>query len=289
MNGKLWGGIPDLQDVGIDIIDRLAEKRFAATVEAEEAATFVVEKISEDDWKRCKKFNTKSHPKAFLVTAIRNLLEDYSRHKFGRPRPPEWLRALGKLSIELWSELCLERRSIAEVIHRYEQRKFEDIELVKDKSKEIKRELPNCGKQGFEEVNVDDFSSIEGSISEASSLPEQEGLSVLLLLTASLVGADQATRMYQPEKLDKAKELLDKYSSEFAAVRKELVFEDEETIILKMHYIDGVSFTKVAEALNMTRYKAKTIEGSCLERIHKAFTAAGIELESLLRLLNKDD
>jgi len=285
MNGTLWGGIPDLQDVGLEVIDHLAAKRFTTTVVAEEAATFVVEKISEDNWKRCDSIVGKTRPKAFLLSIICNLLEDYSRRKYGRPRPPEWLRVLGSLSVKLWTELCVERRSLAEVIHRYEQKKFEDIDLVREKAAEIKRELPNCGKVGFEEVSVDDMSSFAGDLNDMPAVPQQEVLSVLLLLTASLVDPEQGDRMYEPDKLLKARDVLDKYSAEFAAVRKELIFDNDEKIVIKMHYIDGVSVTKVAEALNTTRYKVKTIERYCLDRIHKAFVTAGIDLESLLRLV----
>ena len=95
-----------------DLINRLAVRRFGTATLAEEAALFVMNGLAADSWHRVKAHTGKGSFKSFLASLSWRLLEDFSRKRFGRVRPPLWIKKLGGIWSLLFSLLCLERFSV---------------------------------------------------------------------------------------------------------------------------------------------------------------------------------
>jgi len=145
---------------GLTIIDKISAIKFTRAAEAEEAAAFVLDKLSENNWKRCASYKGNAQPQTYLVRITKNLLEDFRRKKYGRPRPPKWLKDSGKTWVDLWSELCKEGRSHQEIIRRFMQ-KGHDGDWIKGTIRVIKARIPSCGQKLFEAENFADISSIK--------------------------------------------------------------------------------------------------------------------------------
>jgi len=69
-------------------LDQLAAKRFGAGGLAEEAGNYVIEQLSNDNWASLTSFKGQCKPETYLHTVTNNYLEEFSRKRFGRPRPP---------------------------------------------------------------------------------------------------------------------------------------------------------------------------------------------------------
>ncbi|MAZ65596.1 MAG: hypothetical protein CMF25_00610 [Kangiellaceae bacterium] len=78
----------DPQHNWIDRLDKMALRRFFDENVAMEAMAFVFERLKKDNYAKLNKFQGKSQPSTFLISVVRNLLEDYADHRFGTCEPP---------------------------------------------------------------------------------------------------------------------------------------------------------------------------------------------------------
>ncbi|WP_228854989.1 RNA polymerase sigma factor [Desulfomarina profundi] len=96
-------------------INRMAVRRFGDTVLAEEAALSVMERLEEDNWKRVRAYCGKATFSTYLQVLTGRILEDFARSRFGRVRPPSWVKVLGGCGVSCfphfaWSGCrCLKR------------------------------------------------------------------------------------------------------------------------------------------------------------------------------------
>jgi len=119
-------------------LDKLAARRFGAGGLAEEASTYVINRLSENDWAVLSKFQGQSKPATYLYTVVCNFLEEFSRERFGRPRPPEWIKRQGELWIQIWRAVCLERQEIETIVDRYSDDGCGDAKAIRKIAKTIK-------------------------------------------------------------------------------------------------------------------------------------------------------
>lgn len=320
MNNDDFGVWPEAilgrEGEGLKLIDKISAIRFTRPAEAEEAAAFVLDKLSENRWKRCTSYNGKAQPKTYLVRLTKNLLEDFSRKKYGRPRPPKWVQDSGKTWVDLWTELCKEGRPNVEIVPRFMQRGH-DRDWIKDTIKVIKARIPSCGQKLFEAVGVDDISSIKNpnyfdengtaTVTELSSghgvftsnlenslvtEPKeysytQQGMAEaeLLLMVYTIAEAVPSPQPFNADNLPSPNTTLEQKSSGLATLGQALVFKDLERCVLKMRFRDGLSIAAVAKALNKKPYDVTVLEDACLKRIREAAIAASLDFESLLEQL----
>jgi DNA-directed RNA polymerase specialized sigma24 family protein len=278
---------------GLQLIDSLAQQRFNPGVLAEEAATYVIERLADNSWQRCAHFKGKSQVKTFLHSLIVNLLEEFSRTRFGRPRPPAWLQRQGEIWIKIWKQLCLERQTLPELLQRYEQTDLYQSGWIKQVASVIKARIPNCGEYRFEAQTVDDIASVaDSAINEQTSKSTADHLSnykfelqaeteVFLVLRAVL--QEQPTSEIFSE--DKAKALniqIGNQCDRLNELREALVLSDEEIVVLRMVYADGLSKTAVSRVLGLPSHQAGMIANKALRRIRSAIANCELDLASLL-------
>lgn len=297
---------------GLITIDKIAAKRFSRPAEAEEAATFVLDKLSENGWKRCVNYKGNAQPQTYLVRLTQNLLEDFSRKKYGRPRPPTWLQESGNTWVQLWTELCKEGRSQQELILRFVQRGHEH-DWIKGTIKVIKARIPNCGQKVFEAESYDSITSninpyndegdtdggshtsyghgdyvstVENNFIEAhketsyvqQGMAEDELLQMVYCIADVMPNAD----MFDDKNIASLNSSPIQKSVALANLGQALMFKDLERTVLKMRFKDGLSTSAVAKALQLKAYNVTKIETACLKRIRDAAIAVGLDFESLL-------
>lgn len=86
-------------------LSKMAQTTIIDDVVAEEAVTFVINKISENNWERCQSYSGRSAPETFLQSVCSNLIIDFHRKVYGGERPPEWLKKRQNLGNRLERDL----------------------------------------------------------------------------------------------------------------------------------------------------------------------------------------
>lgn len=257
----------------MDKLRERADKRFGETALSEEAYTFAFGKLIDPDWQdsRAQQFKQKRNcsPQGFLFKSYRNLLEDYSRAKFGRPRPPAWLNRMGPLWVKIYKLLCLERLTSDAILFRLQTEIEKAVEtIVEEAVIVIRSKVTNCGAKTGEIPH--DFSQSESSdwpgtnktatIEEKISSQTLQGImSALCAVLSQAVGGG----MQQCE-------ISSAVLKEAAAFSLDLT--PDEKLLLRMVYQDGHS---VAEAARRLDEKEHTVR----RRIKKAVVSLRGQLE----------
>lgn len=245
-----------------DLVNRLATKRFRREETAEEAALYVLDKLSEDDWRRLRVFEGKSKFTTFLSSVIFRLLEDYARVRFGRITPPKWIKELGGIWLTLFRLLCLERFSFHDAMI-----KMQDIRRdVSEKSIEASAEhllakLPNCGKS-VQKEEYDDAAYDEDDGILAAEAKEKDLL--VQAVSREIFGEFQSNRENQL-----IKKLL----------HNRLQLDPEEQLLLRLRFHEGISVVEIGRILGLNRFQVNGRLRRILEKVRTHFQRAGCEEE----------
>jgi RNA polymerase sigma factor (sigma-70 family) len=261
-------------------ITKVAVKRFGDDVLSEECASFVLEGLASDNWKRCQAFKGQSKPTTFLYTIASNLVEEFARKKFGRPRPPTWLKNQGDLWVALWKAICLERQFVASVVDRFCQNGLRTAATIEHSITVIKARIPSCGQPGFCERSYDEIEELSDRSGMATSANnnymegETEVLNTVRVTLESIMSE-------HPAQLAEVEENGEQSSFDISALRKLLSLTDQERVLLRMIYFDGVSKQKAAVAIGLPPHKGGRVVNAVLSRIQKAVSDCGLDFDSL--------
>ena len=255
-----------------ELINRLAGRRFPQQEIAEEAALFVMDGLSHDDWRRLRSFEERSSWPTFIATLTLRLLEDFSRHRFGRVQPPLWVRRLGGIWTTLFRLLCLERYSPSEAAHMIADRYPGQTQTAEEAAYRLLGEIPNCGERRGEQAEFDEnitpAASEEDCSVQEQDLEQDERNQMLAALGRILFdgsGSEAAPRLMQ--------RLMD----------NPLNLEPKDRLLLKLCYRDGVGVAEAGRMLGWNRHQVHGRLRRLLARLRQQVAEAGVEEE--LRLL----
>lgn len=263
-------------------LERQAARRFSDAATAEEAVTFVLDRLAADDWQRCRRFSGRSRPHTFLFSVAGHLLEEFARSRYGRIRPPAWLQRQGELWVELWRRICLERALVPQVVERLSAGGRHDPSLLNRIVQTIKARLPWCGAADMpipaeyvaaDGSVVDRLEQTPGATLE-DALDSEQREETLATLAALLSDESNTLRQIPGAALARSRELLD--------------LSAEEILILRLHFQEGLALTAVAAALGVPRHQPGRQMKRALAKIRAALTAAGIDLAAALDTLDID-
>lgn len=255
-------------------LEKHALRRFIEPITAEEACSFVLDKLSEDDWARCKTFKGQAQPATFLYSLSARLFEEFSRQRYGRARPPVWLQQQGDFWVRLWKSICLERHSPESVIDKLCRNGRFDTAIVKNIIRTIKARLPWCGVSHLPVPT--EFLSEEGaelSLLDANSAGDslEDALAQNHLReTLATLGA----------LLDDTEALADIESDALQRARQSLSLDGESLLMLRLHFQEGLSFSAIARALGVPNHQPGRQIKRSLGEIHTALEQAGLHLRS---------
>lgn len=273
----------------MDAIDRLAGKRFGEGSLAQEASTYVIEYLSADDWQRCQSFKGNAKPKTFLVTLASNAIEEFSRKRFGRPRPPTWLQDLGDMWVKLWRSLCLERQPLAALVDRFCHKGFREPEAVNQAAKVIKARIPTCGQSSRDSETVDDIDMLSDQVQAqdddcCGEQPEFENPfeAELMMMIRAIVNPEPETDDFRDAGSASIDRLAGQQKAMLEELRAALALTDQEKIMLRMIFVEGLSKSATSKAMGLPAHQAGRIVNDVLQRIGEALQACGLDLESLL-------
>jgi RNA polymerase sigma factor (sigma-70 family) len=253
-----------------DLINRLAVRRFGTRPLAEEAALFVMDSLAADSWQRLQDHSGKGSFKSYLASLSWRLLEDFSRKRFGRVRPPLWIRKLGGMWSLLFSLLCLQRLSLVEAVESASCRfPVWEKEGIEDAALSLLARIPQCGKQQGLEISFEENDS-PGSDSSPEQLVEKEEQEHLFaVLFGQLLGKEHDYEM--PEAFG-------------SLLTDTIELQPQERLLLKLLYQDNVGVKRAGKLLDMNRDQINGRLRRLLGRLRKDFQDMGLEKE-LLELL----
>ena len=146
-----------------ETINSMASHRFWEGVLAEEAGLAVFDGFNADNWYRLRAYSEKATFATFVRSLTARLLEDFARKRFGRVRPPLWVKTLGGIWEKLFTALCLERLPVLDAVEVVLQRqtiigKYENESAAYD----LLARISDCGMhQGLEVAYEEDNSAAE--------------------------------------------------------------------------------------------------------------------------------
>jgi len=217
-------------------LEWLAAKRFPQASLAETAVNEAIAKLSENNWHRLQGFTGKAQPETYAFTVSARLLEDYARERFGRPRPPKWLKDNGAIWVQIWQMLCLERQWPDLVIGRLES--DHEPGFVQNVIRTVRARIPRCGEPGYCEVaNAEAVDDAAGAVSLEDQLISSSQSAVLNFLSALISRSDSAECPSNPIS---ANDILE----------HRLQLSSEDRLLLALIYDDGLSSRKAALVLN---------------------------------------
>lgn len=269
-------------------LDHLAQRRFTQVGLAEEASTYVLERLSEDDWAACKQYQGKAQANTYLQTLSHNFLEEFSRKRFGRPRPPQWLQREGELWVRIWKMVCLERQLLPAVVDRLTADQQRDQEYIHNIARTIKARLPWCG-DSAREVPGHCFDCNHNNNSPSASTEQrlaQHDIEDTLQLIHELLLSDNC-----PSDVVITQERTFMINqAQWQQIQAALKLSPEERLLLKMVYQEGLKLNVVATALDMPSYQPGRTLKVLQQRIYQAFNDAGVDMKNLseLETLNQE-
>jgi RNA polymerase sigma factor (sigma-70 family) len=272
-------------------LDALAARRFKPVVVAEEATTFVIEKLSNNHWQRLHGFSGKAKPSTYAYSAAVNLLEDYSRKRFGRPRPEAWLQREGGIWLKIWTMHCLERQSKDKIIHTLCNQEKRETDFVAAIIRTIKSRIPNCGAK-----------NTTVSISHTDALADEDDHSVIIpsqiTLEASINRAELEERLslftellenlHRPSNelpADNPAPMSSAVMKQLQRLRENLDLTEEEIIVMRMAFQEGLKLKMIAQVLGMPAYQPGRILKRVFKLIITALDDADIPAQDLQLLL----
>lgn len=276
----------------MDKLDRLAQKRFGEGGLAEEAASYALEQLSADNWSALQSFKGQASPNTFLHTLTCNYLEEFSRKRFGRPRPPEWLKRQGKLWVDAWKMVCLERQAVPSVIDQLVNREVREASLIQEIIATIKAKLPWCGSSNKEMPvhNIDNGE--DGSVAAEDLIPydmtpddelSESSFADVLLLMSILIN-DQIDRSH-PSFADLDDDIVAAYEIKAQDLKNSVRMSDEEKVIVKMVFQDGIKHKVIAKSLGIPDYAPGRILKKVFDRLKQALADIGVELNEIEEML----
>ena len=262
----------------------LASNRFNIGITSESSVTFVIENLSENNWARLNSFTGGAKPETYLHSICTNLLEEFARKQFGRPRPPVWLKNEGETWIKIWKMVCLERQQVGRIIDVLCFNEKRSPDFVHGVIKTIKARLPWCGVKSCA-IPVDHLDDCQ---------------SESMTLTENLTIEGTLDKRELEDKLNLVAELLDNLGcpsnslvasvqtgipAKVSFLKSELSFTEEEILVVKMAYQEGLKLNIIADALSMPRYQPGRLLKKVFKMLFEALNASDIETDGLRTLL----
>lgn len=269
-------------DAWMDRLNVLARRRFGEGSLADEAFNFAFEQISENRWERLNGFCGRSQPGSYLIAVFNNELEDFARKKFGRPRPPAWLDRMGETWLRIFKLLCLERRepeTIVDQLCARDERHPDDVRII---IRTIRGRIPDCGQQIIDVV-TDEIPQTDCGDTRAlgpeAQLDQLELAKLFEAVAATLTSGVDAH-------VKSAAGFAHQAQGRWAQLAEKLKISDDERIVLRQVYQDGLRLSAVARNLGRPEHELRRMVQRTVTRLQRILEKEGFGIEALRQLLD---
>jgi hypothetical protein len=240
-----------------------------------------MERLEEDDWRRVKAYEGRAKFTTYISLVALRLLEDFARHRFGRARPPAWVKAQGPVWEEVYRLLCLERMSITDVVKSViagaPGKRSESV--VEEAVGVILSRVTDCGRASGEALSVDpdQLDGLAPAHPSLHHLTPEEFLAACERVTAiEAIGSclKPVNGKSNPRPLRDVP-----LSDLHQRLQGRLNLDTEERLFLKAIYQDGLGVSSAGRLLGWNANAAHGKLRRLLARLRKAIEGAGLEQE----------
>ncbi|MFK5892480.1 MAG: hypothetical protein QM504_04575 [Pseudomonadota bacterium] len=268
-------------------MEKRARKRFSDENIADEAFNYALKKIGENNWQRLNSFQGRSKPGTFLYSILNNQLEDFSRKKFGYPRPPVWVERLGNHWKTIWKRLCLEREEEQSLLIIYHETKEQTREIIKT----IKSKITGCGQSssitsigGTMSDENNDF-DLEGQLAKHSqanctSFDNME-TQTENSQSSHLLGALCHALDFEAENID-LKVIANQIEQQSSQFKDLFQLDPEQLLLLKLKYQQGYKISAIAKILKLKEHKTRRILHTAENKMVQFLKHSGFDIGDFL-------
>ena len=255
-------------------INAMAARRFGSGPLAEEAALAVLDGLEANGWQRVSAYQGQASFASFVLAVSARLLEDFARKRFGRVRPPQWVKSFGGIWEKLFEALCLKRLSVPDAVEGVLQRQSTARQAeIETAAYQLLARIPDCGMAHGLEVNFTEKSLPEDTRvgnTPHHSVEHREQKELFQAVYQIILGHDQGEA-----DRDTLKRYLD----------LKISLTVEEKLLLRLCYQDGLKISEAGKMLSMNRFQAHGRMRRLLARLKEEFARNGLA-ESLCTMLD---
>jgi RNA polymerase sigma factor (sigma-70 family) len=241
-----------------------------------------MERLESDDWRRVHEYKGNATFTTYITKVVSNLLLDFSDHKYGKFRPPVWIKKMGALWEEAHRRLYRERMSKKDVEYSMTIGSPEDRDpgAVSEAIEVILAKIPDCGKYRKGKIFVTDPDDLKnrGPIQKtgANALPEEINAA---LRYVSLQEALFPFLNRNNQNTDAEPQQDNKLETAIRSFCSHLDLSVEDRLFLKMVYQDGFKVKAAGKKLNFNESQVHKRHKRLLDHLGKAIRTSGLEQE----------
>lgn len=273
-------GIMDWQTVLFDpekgliqYFDKIALKYFPHDHgEAEQAVNDAIKAITADNYARLNKSKDVANPRAYMTTVVTNLIRDASISKYGKCRPPEWVKRLGTTWTQVHKLLCCFQQDASQVCFDLMSAEISESRLATI-CKEIKTKHVKCGS----ELAKPQFQSMQQESEHGSNLDDKVSSTSLeadISQQEFSVFLDSLSHLLFGKPVGQNTPIL----ASMQQLQQRISLEPQQILILKLIFQEGKSVSEAANLLNIKRHVVDYQMKKIMTHLKEAFELCGINL-----------
>ena len=193
--------------------------------------------------------------------------------------------------MKLLRSLELERRPFPTLIDRYAQKECREPDSVSQAASVIKARIPTCGQSSRDSELSDDIDRLSDAtqaeqVDACSETPDFKNrfYAELLMMVKAVCNSSTGNQDFSQAAAGQYDGIAAQQQSRFEALRAALKLNDQEKIMLRMIYVEGLSKSATSKAMGLPAHQAGRLVNDALERISQAIKHCGVELDGLLEL-----
>ncbi len=215
--------------------------------DAEEFGAWVKLRLIEDDYRILRAFQGKSSLKTYLTTVVLNLARDYRIQQWGRWRPSAAAERMGTVGVQLETLLDRDGRTLEEAIQLLRER--HGVEAPPQQLREMAARLPAHPRRRLEGEEA--LAGVAARERTEQPLFDAERSATLASAGEALEGALRGLPV-------------------------------EDRLVLKLHFIDGLTVAAIARGLGLEQRRLYTRLHRNLAALRVALEAAGLDGRGVL-------
>lgn len=232
------------------LVDFMRRRNALTREDAEDFASIVKLKLVEDDYAVLRRYRGESQLESYLTMVVHNLFRDFRNRLWGKYRPTVKAKELGEEAV------LLERLLVRDGLGKEEAIEYvktgHRVEASREELRALVERLPVRIRRRF--VGDVGLERVPSSDTAAGRVADEE--------RAALLERTEAV-------VSKALDALD----------------DDDFLLLKMHYRDGLSLAQVSRRLNVPQRPLYTRRDRSLKELRRAFDDAGLVWDEVRDLL----
>lgn len=223
-------------------IDRVAQRAGWFAADADEFRSWVHFKLLEDECRILRRYEGRSSVRTYITVVVTNLMRDFRNARFGKWRPSRHSRRLGTLAVRLDRLVNRDSLTVDQAVRSIASRS--DCEASESELRALAVQVPVRPRRHL--VDVDRVGTLEADTEADERL---------------WAGRRRDSVRRLSEVLERCMEALD----------------DEDQVILRLRYWEGLSIADVARALGLPQRPLYRRIPRCLERLAEAMRDQGVD------------